>query len=270
MSLLGLQLLLAAAGVSGAYLPSLRPLQQRHVVNRQRAGNVAMVTRGVVITGGAGGVGYAYADEFVRRGHYVVICDVKDPTAAVTAIREKHAGTGTVGAIHGTVCDVSDSESVEALAEFAKEKIGVVHYWINNAGINGGRRPFSDVPTKVVETVVKVNLVGVLLCTQVRAGPAGAGERPATRARAEEPTERPSPAVAAAAYRASHNEKRLNEKVGRCSTPPDFDFWPTARALSPRMPPPRATATSPVGTHPPVCPPASSLARLRSRRWRSS
>jgi len=165
--LLGLQLLLAAAGVSGAYLPSLRPLQQRHVVNLQRAGNVAMVTRGVVITGGAGGVGYAYADEFVRRGHYVVICDVKDPTAAVTAIREKHAGTGTVGAIHGTVCDVSDTESVEALAEFAKEKIGVVHYWINNAGINGGRRPFSDVPTKVVETVVKVNLVGVLLCTQV-------------------------------------------------------------------------------------------------------
>jgi hypothetical protein len=31
---------------------------------------------GVVITGGAGGVGFAYADEFLARGHRVVICDI--------------------------------------------------------------------------------------------------------------------------------------------------------------------------------------------------
>jgi hypothetical protein len=31
---------------------------------------------GVVITGGAGGVGFAYADEFLSRGHRVVICDI--------------------------------------------------------------------------------------------------------------------------------------------------------------------------------------------------
>ena len=39
------------------------------------------------------------------------------------------------------------------------------HVIINNAGINGGRRPFTEVPTNVVEAVVKVNLVGLLLCT---------------------------------------------------------------------------------------------------------
>lgn len=48
-----------------------------------------MSTKGVVITGGAGGVGYAYADEFMRLGHWVVICDVKDPAAAVEKLREK-------------------------------------------------------------------------------------------------------------------------------------------------------------------------------------
>ena len=39
---------------------------------------------GVVITGGAGGVGFAYADEFLRLGHRVVICDIspKISTAA--------------------------------------------------------------------------------------------------------------------------------------------------------------------------------------------
>lgn len=32
---------------------------------------------GVVITGGANGVGYAYAAEFLRRGHRVMICALK-------------------------------------------------------------------------------------------------------------------------------------------------------------------------------------------------
>ena len=157
-----------------------------------------MQSVGVVITGGAGGVGFAYADEFVRRGHKVVICDVKDPDAAVQvqstsgffafccvvcvfvvhnasdvrvdshpqAIRQKHEGGK--GRIYGTVTDVSSAQSVEALAAFSKEHLGTVHYWINNAGINGGRRPFMSVPLPVVEAVVKINLIGVLLCTHVR------------------------------------------------------------------------------------------------------
>ena len=101
----------------------------------------------------------------MRLGHWVVICDVKDPASAVETLREKHSGG--IGRVYGTVCDVSDADSVEALGEFAKDNLGIIHYWVNNAGINGGRRPFSDVPTKVVEAVVKVNLVGVLVCTQV-------------------------------------------------------------------------------------------------------
>ena len=132
---------------------------------RMEASPVTSSPKGFVITGGAGGVGYAYADELVKRGHWVVICDVKDPETAVQAIRQKH--DGSPGRVYGCVTDVSDTDSVEALAAFAKDKLGIVHYWVNNAGINGGRRPFTSVPTKVVEAVVKVNLVGVLICTQV-------------------------------------------------------------------------------------------------------
>lgn len=163
-------LVLAFAAAHAAYLQS--PLPQRAAVARlahqRTAGPVSMSTKGVVITGGAGGVGYAYADELVRLGHWVVICDVKDPSAAVQTLREKYQGG--IGRIYGTVCDVSDADSVIALGEFAKESLGTIHYWVNNAGINGGRRPFSEVPTKVVEAVVKVNLVGVLVCTQVALG----------------------------------------------------------------------------------------------------
>eukprot|EP00419_Tripos_fusus_P020997 CAMPEP_0172760994 /NCGR_PEP_ID=MMETSP1074-20121228/170742_1 /TAXON_ID=2916 /ORGANISM="Ceratium fusus, Strain PA161109" /LENGTH=397 /DNA_ID=CAMNT_0013595113 /DNA_START=55 /DNA_END=1248 /DNA_ORIENTATION=- len=116
---------------------------------------------GVVITGGAGGVGYAYADEFMKRGHQVVICDVKDPIAAVEALKKKHPK----GSIYGTVCDVSSIESINKLLDFVKESIGTVHYWINNAGINGGRRRFTELSMEEVEAVLKVNLGGILLCT---------------------------------------------------------------------------------------------------------
>jgi len=135
-------------------------------VRNQRVAAVAMhgtpVCAGVVITGGAAGVGYAYADEFLARGHQVVICDVKDCTTAVEALKAKH---GEKASIFGTVCDVSSIASINELCEFVQKKIGVVHYWINNAGINGGRRRFTEVSPETVEAVVRVNLGGIVLCT---------------------------------------------------------------------------------------------------------
>jgi chlorophyll(ide) b reductase len=123
-----------------------------------------MSPKGVVITGGANGVGYAYANEFMRRGHSVVICDIQDPKDAVESLTARHSNGAKV---YGTVCDVSDAASVEKFGEFAKESLGTIHYWINNAGINGGRRPFTTLSTNTIEAVVKVNLVGILLCTKV-------------------------------------------------------------------------------------------------------
>ena len=121
---------------------------------------------GVVITGSAGGVGFAYAEEFLRRGYDVVICDVKDCSNAAKALSSRFNGPD-VGQVFHTKCDVSDAKSVEKLGEFAKSKLGTIGYWINNAGVNGGRRALMDVPVNQVELVVKVNLMGTLLCTKV-------------------------------------------------------------------------------------------------------
>jgi len=118
---------------------------------------------GVVVTGAAGGVGFAYAGEFMDRGYDVVICDVKDCSIAAKALTARHPN----GRVFHTKCDVSDAKSVEKLGEFAKKNLGTIGYWINNAGINGGRRALMDVPMNTVELVVKVNLLGVLLGTKV-------------------------------------------------------------------------------------------------------
>ena len=52
-----------------------------------------------------------------------------------------------------------------------------MHYWVNNAALNGGRRPFLDVPDDAIEAVVKVNMFGARARALV-ASSAGAGARP--------------------------------------------------------------------------------------------
>ncbi|CAJ1958524.1 unnamed protein product [Cylindrotheca closterium] len=131
--------------------------------NFQTSSALEMSNGGVVITGSAGGVGFAYAGEFMDRGYDVVICDVKDCASAAAALESRHPN----GKVFHTKCDVSDADSCAKLGKFAKENLGTINYWINNAGINGGRRDLRDVPVEQVELVVKVNLLGTLYCTKV-------------------------------------------------------------------------------------------------------
>ena len=97
-------------------------------------------TGGVVITGAANGVGFAYAKEFVQRGYDVVICDVQDCSAAARALssltptEEDESSKGSLGSIYHTKCDVSDPQAVEKLGQFAQKNLGTIQYWINNAG----------------------------------------------------------------------------------------------------------------------------------------
>lgn len=99
------------------------------------------------------------------RGYDVVISDVKDCGPAAAALEKRHGSNG--GKIFYSQTDVSDAKAVEELGKFAKSKLGNIGYWINNAGINGGRRALTEVPASTVELVVKVNLLGILLGTKV-------------------------------------------------------------------------------------------------------
>ena len=163
-----LSLLVASANAFAPSLPT-RTVASSTVASPSRAtaasssASALFAEGGVVITGAAGGVGFAYAGEFMDRGYDVVICDVRDCSSAAKALTERH---GSNAKVFHTKCDVSDSKSVEELAQFAKKNLGTVNYWINNAGVNGGRRDLRDVPVSQVELVVKVNLMGTLLCTK--------------------------------------------------------------------------------------------------------
>lgn len=161
--LLALAVSAISAFQADAFAPSFQTSKSAALQSSSSALSMAGGNGGVVITGSAGGVGFAYAGEFMDRGYDVVICDVKDCSISAQALESRHPN----GTVYHTQCDVSNADSVSALGEFAKEKLGTIKYWINNAGVNGGRRALMDVPVNQVELVVKVNLMGILLCTKV-------------------------------------------------------------------------------------------------------
>jgi NAD(P)-dependent dehydrogenase (short-subunit alcohol dehydrogenase family) len=88
------------------------------------AGSVA------AITGAAGGIGFALAQEAARRGMAVAISDVRDD--ALELAREQLAAMG--GEVLATHADVTKSADVEALAAKVVARFGKVNLLINNAG----------------------------------------------------------------------------------------------------------------------------------------
>ena len=87
-----------------------------------------------VITGGAGGIGYALAEVCTAKGMKIVLADIEADTLNVAAKKLRGVNTEVVTAI----TDVSKPEQVEALAAKAFETFGAVHLLFNNAGVSAG------------------------------------------------------------------------------------------------------------------------------------
>lgn len=117
----------------------------------------------IVITGSTKGIGFGLADEFLKRGHKVVLSGRKQEVLdqAVTKLSATYNDN-----VAGCLCDVSKLEDHERLFAFAKEKFGRVDIWINNAGVAHQQRNLWELPNDVVETVVKSNVLGSLYGTR--------------------------------------------------------------------------------------------------------
>ncbi|MDG2052089.1 MAG: SDR family NAD(P)-dependent oxidoreductase [Myxococcota bacterium] len=84
-----------------------------------------------VVTGGAGGIGKALVRALLAEGARVVVGDVEN-----NVLQETVAELGeTGGDISGFQTDVSQFESVNALADYVYEKHGACHLLFNNAGV---------------------------------------------------------------------------------------------------------------------------------------
>ncbi len=109
----------------------------------------------VVITGGASGIGKALAAAFVAEGAKVVIGDVEKP-ALDKAVAELS------GDVLGVVTDVSDAESVRALAEQVFARYGACHVLCNNAGVSVANMDLWETEPSDWQWVHGVNVRGIV------------------------------------------------------------------------------------------------------------
>lgn len=93
-----------------------------------------MTGRVAVVTGAASGIGKALALGFAGEGANVVLADIEEEP--LRAAEAEVAGHG-VEAL-GVITDVTDAESVGALAQATIDRFGAVHMVCNNAGVGGG------------------------------------------------------------------------------------------------------------------------------------
>lgn len=119
-----------------------------------------------IVTGASKGLGRTYALALAAAGHAVVAADVLDPALVVSEI-EADGGTAL-----GVQVDVSEEESVEALAETALERFGRIDGLVNNAAIftTIAKKPFDELSVAEWDRMFEVNVRGTWLCTRAVIG----------------------------------------------------------------------------------------------------
>ncbi|QII00322.1 SDR family oxidoreductase [Rhodococcoides fascians A21d2] len=107
--------------------------------------------RVAVVTGGASGIGQAFAQRLAKDGLDIAIADLKPATETVEMI-EKEQVRGLALA-----CDVSSRESVQEFADAVLSDYGHVDVLVNNAGIYPATA-FLDIEWEEWRRVLDINL----------------------------------------------------------------------------------------------------------------
>jgi len=113
-----------------------------------------------IITGGARGLGKAYALRLCEEGAAIVIVDVLDMGPIQQEI-ERNGGSAL--SLH---IDVSDEASTEEMVRKTIERFGRIDVLINNAAIFSslGKKPFYEISSDEWDQVLRINLKGTFLC----------------------------------------------------------------------------------------------------------
>ncbi len=116
---------------------------------------------GIVVTGGAHGIGLAIAQHMATIGHGIVIADLDE--AAGTAAAAGIAASGGRAIFHAV--DVTDRAMVAAAVAACESAFGHIHAIVNNAGFNRPQN-FLETTEENWDRIMKVNGLGVMIGIQ--------------------------------------------------------------------------------------------------------
>jgi NAD(P)-dependent dehydrogenase (short-subunit alcohol dehydrogenase family) len=115
----------------------------------------------VLVSGGSRGIGKELARGFAGRGARVIITGREQETLAQTA-EEISVGTHPVTSV---ICDVADTQQIEAAVRQVMEEVGRIDTLVNVAGVNI-RKPALDFTIQQFDFVLNINLRGAFFMTQ--------------------------------------------------------------------------------------------------------
>jgi NAD(P)-dependent dehydrogenase (short-subunit alcohol dehydrogenase family) len=113
-----------------------------------------------VVTGAGRGIGAAIAIKLASLGAQIIVCGRTLMNLQTIASQIAEAA-GRAQAIR---CDVSDLDSVQALATNVEQNFGRADILVNNAGIGGFAGPLHDMTPDGWEKILNTNLRGVFYC----------------------------------------------------------------------------------------------------------
>lgn len=119
-----------------------------------------MVSRGVIVTGGLGGIGMAVARAFAGEGASLLLIDARaDDGSAQQALRA--AGAASVLSLSA---DIADDGAIAGAVRLARERFGTLDVVVNVAGAMI-YRPLVDLTAADWRRLLDVNLIGAALLT---------------------------------------------------------------------------------------------------------
>jgi NADP-dependent 3-hydroxy acid dehydrogenase YdfG len=107
-----------------------------------------------VVTGASSGIGAATARRLAREGFHVVCAARRGDR--IEALAAEIGGTAVV-------CDVTEADSVAALAEVVGDRLDVL---VNNAGGAFGSAPVAEADTDDWRAMLEVNVIGLMQVTR--------------------------------------------------------------------------------------------------------
>ena len=126
------------------------------------ARNFSVKDRVVLVTGSGQGIGRELVRQFAAAGAIAVVADLNLQNSQSVAA-EIEAADGRALAV---AVDVSNKDTVDAMAAAVLAKLGRIDVLINNASLfsNLAKRPFDQIPATEWQKVMDVNINGVFFC----------------------------------------------------------------------------------------------------------
>jgi NAD(P)-dependent dehydrogenase (short-subunit alcohol dehydrogenase family) len=118
--------------------------------------------RGVVVTGGNGGIGLGMARALLASGSMVAIWG-SNAGKTEAAKAQLAAECGDASRVHAFVCDVAEESQVERAFAASVAAVGRVHACFANAGISSAGCALTEMSLEQFRRVQRVNVEGVFL-----------------------------------------------------------------------------------------------------------